>query len=418
MKLTTTTALALVAAISAPAGAQTYGSASQQQQQQHASSSQQAQAPATISPSKQALKAIADLQATVKKADYASVPAKIAAAQSVASTKEDRYLIGRLQLDAAIASKNDAEMASAIDKMASSGYLDAEKSASLYRSLGGSFLNSKQYAQAAAAYQKALALNPRDSESAALQGEALFAQGQKAEAAAAFERAVQAKVASGQIADEALLKRAVAVAYEAKAPSAVGLAREWVAAYPSASSWGDAIAIYENLNRPDAETLVDLSRLMLLTGSLKSGGEYAQYARAAAAQNNYNEAQVAYDAGVAAKAIDPKNAEYSDLVAGLKAKQKATAADLAVATKTAVNGMALLRIGDRYYAMGDYAKAAELSKMAMGKAGVDNAVANLHLGMALARAGDKAGATAAFNAVTGPRAEIAKFWLTYLNQKA
>jgi hypothetical protein len=56
--------------------------------------------------------------------------------------------------------------------------------------------------------------------------------------------------------------------------------------------------------------------------------------------------------------------------------------------------------------------------MSMGKPGVDAAVANLHIGMALTRAGDKAGATAAFNAVTGPRADIAKFWLTYLNQKA
>jgi hypothetical protein len=38
--------------------------------------------------------------------------------------------------------------------------------------------------------------------------------------------------------------------------------------------------------------------------------------------------------------------------------------------------------------------------------------------MALARAGDKAGATAAFNAVSGPRADIAKFWLAYLQQHA
>jgi hypothetical protein len=51
----------------------------------------------------------------------------------------------------------------------------------------------------------------------------------------------------------------------------------------------------------------------------------------------------------------------------------------------------------------------------MGKPGVDPNVANLHLGMALARAGDKAGATAALNAVTGPRADIAKFWLLYLS---
>ena len=80
--------------------------------------------------------------------------------------------------------------------------------------------------------------------------------------------------------------------------------------------------------------------------------------------------------------------------------------------------MALLRIGDRYYAMGDYAKAVDLYRMSMGKAGVDKDVANLHIGMALARAGDKAGATAALNTVTGPRSGIAKLWLTYLDQKA
>src|SRR5262249_35928686 len=130
-----------------------------------------------------------------------------------------------------------------------------------------------------------------------------------------------------------------------------------------------------------------------------------------------NEAQSVLDAGIAARAIDPANPEYRDLVAGLKAKPKATAADLAVATKTAQSGMALLRIGDRYYGMGDYAKAVELSRSSMGKPGVDPAMANLHIGMALTRAGDKAGATTALNAVTGARADVAKFWLAYLKQK-
>jgi Flp pilus assembly protein TadD len=80
--------------------------------------------------------------------------------------------------------------------------------------------------------------------------------------------------------------------------------------------------------------------------------------------------------------------------------------------------MALLRIGDRYYGMGQYQKAADLYRQAMGKPGVDAGVANLHLGMALARSGDKAGATSAFNAVSGPRSDIAKFWLLYLQTHA
>jgi tetratricopeptide (TPR) repeat protein len=240
--------------------------------------------------------------------------------------------------------------------------------------------------------------------------------GQNAEADSVFQHAIQLRTAAGQKPDESLFKLALKTEYEQKSPNSVNLALQWVSAYPSSSSWSDAVAIYRNLNHPDIEGTIDLYRLMSLTGGL-TGPEYAEYARAEAEQTNYNEAQAAFDAGIAAKAIDPAKPDYRDLTA-LKTKPKATAADLAVATKTAVSGMALLRIGDRYYAMGDFAKAVELYKMSMGQPGVDPVVANLHVGMALARSGDKAGATAAFNAVTGARADIAKFWLTYLNQKA
>ena len=408
MKLFTTTALALAAAVVSPAPASAQSSAAP---------AQAAPAAPKITPSKGALKAIIELQDAVTKNDYASVPAKVAAANAVATTKEDRYLIGQLQLKAAVNAKDNAGMAAAIEAVAAAGYLDAAKTSDLYVALGGTYYNNKQYPQAAAAYQKATALSPANSDALSLLGEAMVAQGNKAEAVTAFQRAVQAKVAAGQKPDEALLKRAVAIAYDAQSPMSVELAREWVSAYPSASSWSDALAIYSNLNHPDVEGTLDLLRLRQATGSLKSGSEYAQYIRAAADQNNFNEAQAAFNAAVAANLIDPKKAEYSDL-ANIKSKPKATAADLAQATKTAQSGMALLRIGDRYAAMGDYAKAAELYRMSMGKAGVDAGVANLHIGMALARSGDKAGATAALNAVTGPRAEIAKFWLTYLSQKA
>lgn len=420
MKLFTTTAIALIAAISAaPAAAQSYGASAQPPAQVPPSQNADKTTPAApkITPSKGALKAIVELQDAVNKNDYASVPTKVAAANAVATTKEDRYLIGQLHLKAALAAKDNAGMAAAIDAVAGSGYLDAAKTSDLYVALGGTYYNAKQYSQAAAAYQKALALNSKNSEALTLLGESQIASGDKAGAASTFQRAIQAKVAAGQKPDEALLKRAVAVAYDAQSPAAVELARQWVSAYPSASSWSDALAIYSNLNHPDVEGTLDLLRLKEATGALKSGSEYAQYIRAAADQSNFNEAQKAYDAAVAANLIDPKKAEYNDL-ANIKSKPKATAADLAAATKTAQSGMALLRIGDRYAAMGDYAKAVELYRMSMGKPGVDAAIANLHIGMALAHSGDKAGATTALNAVTGPRAGIAKFWLTYLNQKA
>jgi tetratricopeptide (TPR) repeat protein len=410
MKLITTTALALIAGLSAaPVSAQNKSAPPQQPA---------TQAQPVVKPSKQALKAIVDLQDTVKKNDFANVPAKVAAAQAVASTKEDRYLIGKLQLDAALAAKDNAALATSIDTIAASGYLDAAKVAGLYQDLGGTFYNNKQYPQALAAYQKAAAADPRNTDAPALIGEALFAQGQKAQAATAFQRAIQARISAGQKPEENLLKRATIIAYDAGSPLAIELGRQWAASYPSADSWRNSIAIYRNLSHPDVEGTLDLLRLMQATGALTLSSDYALFTRAAAEQNNFNEAQSVLDAGIAAKIVNPSDSEFRDLAAGLKAKPKATAADLAVATKAAVNGMALLRIGDRYYAMGDFAKAVELYRMAKGKPGVDTAVADLHIGMALARAGDKAGAATALNAVTGPRVEIAKFWLAYVNQKA
>src|SRR5206468_10659478 len=154
------------------------------------------------------------------------------------------------------------------------------------------------------------------------------------------------------------------------------------------------------------------------TNSLQRTGDYQLFITSAAEQGNYNEANKALEEGIAAKIIDPSSADFRDIVSGLKTKPKATAADLVVAASSAQSSGVLLHIGDRYYAMGNYAKAVELYRTAMTKPGADVAEANLHIGIALARSGDKAGATAAFNAVTGARAEIAKFWLAYVNQQA
>jgi tetratricopeptide (TPR) repeat protein len=421
MKLITTTAVALAsAAFATPVGAQYESSYSQPRQQQPTPSEQQSSAqPAapTIKPSAKAAKAILDLQTAVNAKDYASIPAKAAAAQALATTKEDRYLIARLQLSAAVANNDAAAMSSALDAVAASGVLDTAKVASLYAGLGGTYLNNKQFAQAAAAYQKAVAINPADAEAQRLLGVSLFQAGQKAQALGALQKAIQASSAAGQKPSEDLYRLAVQSAFDAHSPAANELARQWVTAYPSADSWRNSVAIYRSLNQPDTESTLDLLRLLQAAGALQQASDYAVFIEDAAGQNNYNEAQSVLDAGIAAKVIDPNSADFRQMVAGMRSRPKATAADLAAATKGAQTGMALLHIGDRYYAMGDYAKAVELYRMAQGKSDVEPGLANLHIGMALARAGDKAGATTALNAVTGPRADVAKFWLTYVIQR-
>jgi tetratricopeptide (TPR) repeat protein len=421
MKFNATTALALVAAVSAvPAAAQSLAAHERQrQQEQKPGEAPPAQpAAASVKPSAKALKAIIELQDAVNKKDTANIPAKLAAAQAVATTKEDRYLIGQLQLKAAVGANDNNGAAAAVDAIASSGFLDSAKVSGLYTALGAQFYNAKDYGKAANEFGRAVALAPTDPEAVELLGQAQRAQGQGAQAASSFMKALQLRNASGQKAAEDVYKQAVSTAYEAQSPLAVDIGRQWIAAYPSALSWRNAIAIYRNYNKPDVEGTLDLLRLMRATSALSSPGDYRLYSTAAAEQLNYNEAQTVLNEGIAAKVVDPANADFRDVISGLKGKPKATAADLAIATKTAQNGTALLRIGDRYAAMGDYTKAVEAYRLSIGKPGVDTAVANLHIGMALARAGDKAGATAALNAVSGPRADIAKYWLLYVQQRS
>lgn len=387
----------------------------------------QAQAPAaaaaaparpTVKPSPQATKAINELDAAVRANDRANIPAKIAAAQAVATTTGDRYLVGHLRLQAAIAAADDAAMITAVDEVAASGYQTSGEVAELYDALGGSLYKDKQYAQAATAFQKALALNPARSDSLMSLGEAQLAAGQSAAAAATLQKAISATAAAGQKPSEQLYKRAISVAYNAKLPQAVDLGRDWVAAYPSPDSWRNAVGIYRNLDHPDAEGVIDLLRLLDATGALTEPSDYAVYISAALDQMNFNEAHKVYDAGIANGKIDVSKPQFAEIRDVLKVKTKATAADLDEAIKMSPAPAFLLRIGDRFYAMGDTARAVQVYRDVLAKPGADRDLANLHLGMALARSGDKAGAAAALKAVTGPRADIAKYWLLYTQQKS
>jgi tetratricopeptide (TPR) repeat protein len=400
MRLSMIGAAALLATISAgPAIAQA------------APASKSATTAPTVKVSKQATKAIGELQTAVNAKDKANIPAKLAAAKAVASTKDDRYLIARLELQYAAAADDSAAAAEAIDALAQSGMMQPKDMASLYNALGGTYFNAKQYDQAVAAYQRQIAIDPHNLDALTMIAQSRAAQGKPADALSALQQAIQASSAAGQKPDEALYQRSVKIAYEGKLPNAPEIARAWLAAYPTPTSWHDAVAIYRNSAHPDMGGTLDLLRLMRANGALTRTEDFVTYVTAANELNNFAEAQAVLAEGLAANKIEATN----PLVAEVKAKPKPTLSDLAAAASSAQSGRALIGIGDRYYGLGEYAKAAETYRKAMAKGG-DTSLANLHLGMALARAGNQAGATSALNAVTGPDAGIAKFWLLYAQQ--
>jgi tetratricopeptide (TPR) repeat protein len=416
MKLTTSTAIVLAAGFAASPAVAQYGPAAATQAPVQGNQPAPAQAEAKIKLSEKAGKAIMELQTAVNANDVANIPAKIAAAKAVAKTNDDRYAIGRLELNAASKANDLEATARAIDDVAASNFLPNATVAGLYNSLGVKFFNAKNAARATAMFQKALAIDPNNADTTRLLAESQAAGGSPAEAMAAMKRTMAQAKASGQKLPEDTYQRAVKVAYEAKSPDALEFGRQWVAAYPSPSSWHDALAIYRNMGNPDPSLALDIMRLASATNSMRGTADYNIYAGETINAQNYGEAKAAMAEGLSSGKIKATDPIVQDIQKALKGKSSPTPAELASREAGAKAPTAFLRIGDAYYGAGNYQKAAEMYRKAVA-VGTDKNVANLRLGEALARAGDKAGATAALNAVGGLQAEIAKFWLLYVQRQ-
>jgi tetratricopeptide (TPR) repeat protein len=386
------------------------------------SGSTPAQAPAPqVKVSKGAVKEIAALQAAVNAKDVATIPAALAAAQAKAKTKDDNFVIGQLQLKAAVDAKDNAATLAGLQAVLSSGFLSPAETVPLYMNVGQLNYNAKNYDPAAAAFEQVLKLDPNHLEAMVMLGETRNGQGRAAEAVGIIEKAIAAKSAAGQKADESWYKRSVALAFNAKLPNAPELSRQWVTAYPSPKTWRDTIRIFQTSSQLDDSGLIDTMRLAQATGSLAGENDYFRFANTLVTKGFAGEAKTVLEQGFAAKSIDKAKPTFSQLYSVATTKSQGDRASLdgsAATAKSAAAARQAMVTAEAYYGYGEYQKAADLFRAALGKQGVDKDVANLRLGMSLARAGDKAGATSALNAVGGSQAEIAKLWLTYVATKA
>jgi tetratricopeptide (TPR) repeat protein len=362
-----------------------------------------------------AKKPLSELQTAVNANDVANIPAKLVAAQAVAKSPDEKLVVAQMQLKAAVAAKDETAQGAAVEAMIASGGIEQSQMPMLYLALGKLQSNKKQYAAAAASFERALAIDPANSDALVWLAESRNSLGQVKEAVALLQRAIQAKTVAGQKADESWYKRAIALAYNANLADSIDLSRQWVAAYPTPDNWRDSIRIYRKLGNPDPIANLDALRLARATGGLQGDSDFFEYA--SSASSTPGEARAVLDAAIAAKQINPTSPIFKDVIATLKASRVMSLNELpqlATEAKAAPAAKLAIRTGDAYYGYGESAKAVELYRAALSKTGADANLINLHLGMALAQAGDKTGATAAFKAVGGPQSDLAKYWLVYL----
>ncbi|WP_338504289.1 hypothetical protein V6R86_10095 [Sphingomonas kaistensis] len=361
-----------------------------------------------LTPSKEAAPAIIALQKAAVEKRNADVPALGAAALAVAKTPADRYLAYRLQIPALAAAGNSAALLPAVEGVLDSGMATQEDLASL--SIVSAKLNYNKgaadtaaSAKAATRAQQAVQANPNDGEAHYILGLTQNRQKQPVQAVASLQKAQALWAAAGKPFDQAVADQIFSIAYNNKLPVAREIALTQAKKVPSGKNWRNAIKISEQSMSLSAADKLDLFRLQRATSSFEGEGDYFPYVDALLTRGLPGEAKAVLDEAFAAGKLDRNKSTWSELYK--------SAASRDAADKSTPNA-------DVYLGRGDYAKAAAAYRAQVAKGGAGADLANLRLGIALARSGDTAGATAALNAVQGPRAGIAQLWLAYLQRAA
>ena len=291
---------------------------------------------------------------------------------------------------------------------------------------GSLAFNSQQYPVALQYYAKARELGYNDENLGLQIVKAKFESGDTAGGAAELDKTIATMNAAGQKAPEEYYRYAIARSNRAKLkPETMRWLRKYVAAYPSGKNWRDVLVTF-GLQQNAVVTLdnrqkIDLFRLMRASGALGDQYDYLEYAQKVQGVGLPVEAQTVLKEGLASGKIPAANTEAKAML-GEAAKAIGNEGPLAGLEKKAsasTDGKLAEQTGDAYLGQATYAKAVELYRVALQKGGVDADVVNTHLGIALARAGDKAGATEAFAAVkAAPRSDVASLWSTWVNAPA
>jgi tetratricopeptide (TPR) repeat protein len=371
--------------------------------------------------SKEERAALLPVETAVNAKDWVAAKAALPAAQAAAQGTDARYLLANKLLAIGIGTQDEALQAQAIDAIIASGGAPATDLRDLYYNQGALALKAGNRQKAEAAFTRQTEVAPNDADALVNLAQVKNDLRKPQEAVQLIERAIALKKAAGQTADESWYKYALKLAYDGKmTPQAIRLGRELVGTYPTAVNWRDSLLIYREVTNLDKSASLDLMRLMRASGALSGERDWFDFAYELDSGGLPGEAKAVLEEGSRLKMVDLNKSAFRELLrtaSGRIAGDRASLPGEATRALAAANGTAALKTADAFLGYGDYAKAVELYRAALQKGSVDAGLANTRLGIALALAGNRAEAEAAFRAVSGARAELASYWLAWLARR-
>ena len=365
--------------------------------------------------------------ATNTTGDYAGAKAQVPALLAAIASEYDRFFAGNIMLQLGTKANDKPLQRQGLELMVQSGQGTPADNGLFHYFLGGIAYDAGDYAAALREAQASLATGytgdfAQQQDPWLLAADSYFKLGQNREGIAFLKNAIEQRTAAGQPVREQWLPRAIAVAYQQNMMAeASELSALLVRSNPTPGNWTQALQVVNSLVGSDAQTRLDVLRLMALTDSLSQRGEFETYVAVLDPRVLANEVTKVLEAGVQKGVFtnsDPFYTENRRVADSRTAGEPGLAADYAAEARSASNGRPALNAGDIYLSLGEFAQAEAMFALALEKGGGDRDQILTRLGIAQVRQGKNAEAKATFAQVSGQRAAVARMWTLYADTRA
>lgn len=358
----------------------------------------------------------------IKAKRYKEALAKVQEAEAAPNrTAHENFLIEQMRASAASQAGDYEQAIKAFQALIASGRLPEAEQGRYAANVAALYYRTKDYGNAANWAARALKSHPGDQATRTLMIQSYYLAGDYAAASREALADIQAAERAGQTPPEDKLQLLANVAARngGDRNAYIAALERLVAYYPKREYWADLLRRIESKPGFASRLALDVLRLKLATKTMNGAADYFEMAQLALQEGQAAEAKKVLDEGFAAGVLGkgPEAERHQRLLALAAQRVKEAAESLARAEAEAAadkDGNALVRIGLAYSGLGQHDKGIALMQQGIAKGGLKRPHdANLHLGIALLRAGQKGRAAQVLKTVGGSdgTADLARLWL-------
>lgn len=362
--------------------------------------------------------------AFIKGGKYKEALAKVRDAEGVAGRNAtENYNIEAMRVAAASGAGDGDSMVHGFEAMKASGKLGQADQLRMMESIAGTYLRAKDNAKALSWAQRYFKEGGTSATMKQVQQQAQFLSGDMGATIKDTLEEITADEKAGRAPSKDKLNLLLFAAQKKGDANAEGIATEKLLNfYPDPKLWAQILAsLPQKKGFASDRYQLDLYRLRLVTGNMRSADDYMEMAQLAAQAGVPEEGKQVVDKGIAAGVLGQgaegaRHKRLADLMVKKIGEAKAAAAANEKAAADAKDGNALIMLGLASAFGGDAKKGVAQIQEGIDKDNLKRPEdAKLYLGLAHFVGGDVAKAQAAWKTVKGTdgSAELARLWAIY-----